>query len=202
MRRRLIVDERLRGDLDEILVRPLVIRVSKFNDQAVEKFTRQMSMAQDTRQPIIPILIDSDGGDVYGLMAMIAEIKQSEIPVATIVTGRAMSAGCALFAMGKEGHRYMSPYATLMIHEVSSHCFGKATDTGADQQETERINESIFRLMAENCGQPPEYYLDLVDKAKRVDVYLDAKQAKKHKLANHIRVPTLKTVISVETTLG
>ena len=59
-------------------------------------------------------------GEVYSLMAMISVIKHAEIPVATIVEGKAMSCGAILFSFGEEGKRFMCPHATLMIHDVSS----------------------------------------------------------------------------------
>ena len=81
----------------ELRKNPIIIRVNKFNDESAKKFSSEMALAHNTGQSIIPIVIDSYGGEVYSLMAMISAIKDAEMPVATIVEGKAMSCGAVLF---------------------------------------------------------------------------------------------------------
>ena len=109
----------------ELRFEPIVIRVNKFDEESAAKFSAQMSAAQSTGQTMIPIVIDSYGGQVYSLMSMIANIKSSKIPVATIVEGKAMSCGALLFSYGVSGYRFMDKHATIMIHDVSSGARGK-----------------------------------------------------------------------------
>ena len=71
---------------------PVTIRVNKFTEDSAAEFQRKMAMAHNTGQEIIPVIIDSYGGQVYSLMTMISAIKNSELPVATIVEGKAMTA--------------------------------------------------------------------------------------------------------------
>ena len=71
-------------------------------------------------------------------MSMIAAIKASNIPVATIVQGKAMSCGAILASFGEEGLRFMDKDATMMIHDVSSYAFGKIEDLKANAREAER----------------------------------------------------------------
>ena len=52
-------------------------------------------------------------------------------------------------------------------------------------------------MMATNCGHEDSYFMEIVDKKKHADWFLDAKEAKKHNLANHLRVPTIHIDISV-----
>ena len=68
---------------------PVVIRVRKFDEAAAKTFSDTMANAQNTGQPIVPVIIDSYGGQVYSLMSMISDIKHSRIPVATITQGKA-----------------------------------------------------------------------------------------------------------------
>ena len=72
---------------------PVIIRVNKFDEDAASEFAAKIGLAHNTGQKIIPVVIDSYGGQVYSLMSMIAAIKASELPVATIVEGKAMSCG-------------------------------------------------------------------------------------------------------------
>ena len=176
---------------------PIVIRVKKFDEAAAKEFSNQMSKAQNTGQPIIPVIIDSYGGQVYSLMSMISDIQHSKIPVATIAQGKAMSCGAILFSFGKEGKRYMDPHATLMIHDVSSMVWGKVEEIKADAKEVDRLNKKVYRMMAVNCGHPEDYFLEIVHNRGHADWFLTAEQCKSHNLANHLHVPTLKINVEV-----
>ena len=180
---------------------PVIIRVNKFNEEAVEKFTKQMDLARNSGQPIIPIVIDSYGGQVYSLMSMITEIQNCDLPVATIIEGKAMSCGAVLFSFGTEGYRFMSPNATVMIHDVSTGAWGKVEEVKADAAEADRLDQIIFKMMSQNCGKKDDYFKKLVHKKGHADWYLDPHECRKHNLCNHIRIPDLKTKIDVEISL-
>ena len=176
---------------------PVVIRVRKFDEAAAKTFSDTMANAQNTGQPIVPVIIDSYGGQVYSLMSMISDIKHSKIPVATITQGKAMSCGAILFSFGTEGHRYMDPDATMMIHDVSSMGWGKVEEIKADAEEVERLNQKVYRMMAKNCGQKEDHFLNIVHDKGHADWFLDAKECKKHNMANHLHIPELKIKASV-----
>ena len=177
---------------------PITIRVRKFDEPSAKEFSNLMNKAQNSGQPVVPVIIDSYGGQVYSLMSMISDIKHSKIPVATIVQGKAMSCGAILFSFGAEGYRYMDPDATLMIHDVSSMEIGKVEEIKASAEETERLNQKIYSMMAENCGHHKDYFLDIVHEKSHADWFLDADECKKYNLANHLRVPELKIRATVD----
>ena len=177
---------------------PVIIRVNEFNEQSASDFSKQIGLAHNTGQDVIPIVIDSYGGQVYSLMSMVAAIKDSSLPVATIIEGKAMSCGAILFSFGEEGRRYMDPNATLMIHDVSSMAWGKVEDVKVSAEETDRLNQTVYKMMARNVGHDDDYFLDKVHERGHADWFLDAKQAKKHKLANHLRIPTFYIDVSVK----
>jgi len=179
---------------------PIIIRVNKFDESSAKSFSALMRKAQNTGQPVVPVIIDSYGGQVYSLMSMISDIQHSKIPVATIVQGKAMSCGAILFSFGAQGKRFMDEDATLMIHDVSSMAWGKVEEVKVSAEETDRLNQKIYHMMAENCGQDEDYFLDIVHEKGHADWFLDAKECKKHKLANHLRVPDLKIDTTVKIT--
>lgn len=181
----------------ELRKSPVIIRVNKFDEESAKKFSEQMALAHNTGQKVIPIIIDSYGGQVYSLMSMISAIKHSEIPVATIVEGKAMSCGAILFSFGETGRRFMDADATLMIHDVSSMDMGKVEELKAGAAEADRLNNIVYTMMAQNCAKKDDYFLNIVDKKKHADWFLDANEAKKHGLANQIRVPSITVDISV-----
>ena len=176
---------------------PVVIRVRKFDEASAKTFSETMTKAQNTGQPVVPVIIDSYGGQVYSLMSMISDIKNSKVPVATIAQGKAMSCGAILFSFGTEDYRYMDPDATLMIHDVSSMGWGKVEEIKASAEEVERLNKKVYRMMAKNCGQPEDYFLNIVHDKSHADWFLDAQECKKHNMANHLHVPELKIKANV-----
>lgn len=194
------IDARVRTDEGGNLVLPTVVRVNKFDDDSVADFARSFTAVVDSGQPIVPIVIDSFGGDVYSLMAMVDIIRASKVPVATVVTGKAMSAGAVLFSCGSEGYRFVGPNATIMIHDVSTggEPDKKVEEVKADSEETTRINNRMYDVLSENCGKPVGYFMKLANAKHRVDWYLSPQDAIKHNLANHIGVPTLTFAVRAE----
>ena len=82
----------------ELRKSPIIIRVNRFDEKSANEFSHKMALAHSTGQKVIPVVIDSYGGQVYSLMSMIAAIESSELPVATIVEGKAMSCGAVLLS--------------------------------------------------------------------------------------------------------
>jgi ATP-dependent Clp protease protease subunit len=157
-----------------------------------------MASAQSTGQKVVPVIIDSYGGQVYSLMSMISAIKSSEIPVATIVEGKAMSCGAVLLSFGEQGMRFADEDATIMIHDVSSGGRGKIEELKADVAEADRLDEKIFTMMARNCGKKDDYFKKKVFNKKHADWFMDAKEAKTHGLVNHLRVPKMTVKVDVD----
>ncbi len=182
----------------ELRKTPVIVTVNKFDEKAAKDFQQQIALAHNTGQKIIPVVIDSYGGQVYSLMSMISAIKNSEIPIATIVEGKAMSCGAVLFSFGEDGLRFMDPEATVMIHDVSSMDLGKVEELKASAKEADRLNTKIYTMMARNCGKKDDYFMKIVDKKKHADWFLDAEEAKKHGMANQLRVPKLNISVSVD----
>ena len=181
---------------------PNIIYVNKFTEDSAKEFLEAMITAQGTGQKIIPIIIDSYGGEVYSLLKMVDIIKSSRVPVATICMGKAMSCGAVLLTCGAEGQRYMAPTATVMIHDVASYAMGKCEEIKAEAKEVERLNKLIFKIMADNCGKPESYFSKLVHEHGHADWFLDADEVKKHNMINHLRVPSMKIEFDAEMTFG
>lgn len=186
----LIKDLELRND-------PVVITVNEFTEESASEFSTLVSAAQNTGQKIIPVVIDSFGGQAYSLLSMIATIKSSTIPVATIVKGKAMSCGALLASFGEDGLRFMDKDSVLMIHDVSSMAFGKVEELKADARESERLNKKLYTMMARNCGKPDDYFLDLIHDKGHADWFLEAEEAKEHNIVQQLRIPQLKGKVSV-----
>lgn len=188
--------------LDDLIDIPVIIRVIKFDDDGVRIFNEDITRALYTKQPIIPIVIDSYGGLIDGCISMseiITSIRRTErIKIATIVEGKAMSSGVTLFTFGDDGYRFMAPNARLAIHQVSSSVAGKNSDIQSDANETNRINNMLFKIMAKNCKQPDDYFVKLLVSKNNSDWYMTAKEAKKHNITNHLHIPNFRINVNVK----
>lgn len=177
-----------------------------FTEESAAKFRAELNMAESharaAKQDVIPVIIDSYGGEVYSLLSMIDAIDACDMPVATIVESKAMSCGAVLFSCGAEGHRYMGPNATVMVHDVSSMAWGKLEEMKVSVTETERLSKVVFERMSKNCGHKKDYFEDLLSKKKHQDWFLDTKEAKKHNLANHLKLPIMQVDIQMTHSFG
>jgi len=182
----------------ELHYSPVIIYVNEFNNKSAKEFSQKMALAHNTGQPIIPIVIDSYGGEVYSLMNMISEIMNSDLPIMTIAQGKAMSCGAVLLSFGDDGMRYADPNATIMIHDVASGAFGKVAELKSDVKEAERLNKKIFSMVDANCNQPDDFFMKKLKEKDRADWYLTAKKAKKFNLVNHLRVPTFTVEVGIK----
>lgn len=173
----------------DIRIEPRTIWVTEFNTESAKQFTTDINEAHSTGQTVIPVVVDSFGGDVYSLLSMIADISAAELPVATIARSKAMSAGSFLTAAGTPGYRYADPECTFMIHEVGSATWGKVVDLRADTAEAQRLNRRLFDMLDRQCDQAPGYFAEQVHNNGHADLYWTANQARRHRLIDHVRIP-------------
>lgn len=186
---------------EDVVRRPKVIRVIDFDEEGLEDFEKDMDEAHWTGQPVIPIVVDSFGGSIYAVLGMVASIERARLPVATILTTKAMSAGAVLFCFGTEGYRFMHPHASLMIHDALTVQSGKVEEIRADTRHLDQMNSDLYKRVSRQLGQPADYIRDLIRKNHHVDWFLTAKEAKKHNIANHLRIPDFEVEIKVTISL-
>ncbi len=199
MRTLIEIDHRLHvEDLDDLCNLPKVIRVNEFDEKALEEFEEDMDEAHQTGQPIIPVVIDSYGGSAYGLLGMVASVESSKVPVATIVTSKAMSAGAILFSFGREGFRFMHPDACLMIHDLGGFSDGKVEDIKVTANMMDEMNQRMYSRVSVHLGHSPDFIPGLIKKHHHLDWFLTAKKAKKLNIANHLCIPTFDVKIGLD----
>lgn len=197
MKHLLQIDPLIKARHSDLVEKPVVVVVNDFDEDEAKRFTAAFSKAHNTGQTVIPVIIDSYGGDAYSVLSMVGDIEQSDLPVATIAKGKAMSAGALLLACGTQDYRYCDRNASIMIHEVSVETDGRNTDVQATAKETDRLNKQLLKMIAEKCKQSKDYFIELIKHNGNVDWYLTPQDAKKHKIIDHIGVPTMVTEVTV-----
>lgn len=90
-----------------------------------------------------------------------------------------------------------------MLHDINGAGAprGKIEDFKVDVKQMEHLNIMLYKRMASHIGHHENYFLNLV-KHRNVDLYMTAKDAKKHKIANHLRIPTFDISIKLEMNLN
>lgn len=186
---------------EPLIQQPIIIKVTEFNEKAYASFAEEFQKAVDSRQAVIPINIDSYGGQVYALMGMLELIRTSPVPVATYVATKAMSCGAVLFSAGTEGYRFISPNGTVLVHQVSSAAWGKVEDIVVSAEHTVSLNKRLLGILSKNCGHDAGYFTKRLLENGNADLFYDAKAAQKHNLANIIKTPTFKVTVAQTVTV-
>ena len=178
------------------------ILVNEFSEYGVKCFKADFDDIKHSNLPIIPILIDSFGGEIYSLLAMLDILATADRPVATIALGKAMSCGSILLASGSKGLRFIGPHSTVMIHDAGSVSFGKIEDLKADVGEAERLNIKIFGILNEKCGKKAGYFQKIVAEKKHANWYLTPEEALKHGVVDKIGIPTIDSGFQIDVATG
>ena len=96
-----------------------------------------------TPKPIY-LHINSFGGGVFAAFAAIDFIKQSSIPVHTIIEGASASAATLMSVVGEK--RYIRPHASMLIHQLSSRFGGKLTEIEDDYKNVQQMHDTIKNI--------------------------------------------------------
>jgi len=170
--------------------KPKSVWVTEFNTESVEEFYNDyVDLEHDPMIQIVPIFINSFGGQVYSMIAKRDIIKSSDKPTATIALGKAMSCGASLLAAGTKGMRFASPDTRILIHEVSSMSRGKATDIKEDAVQIQALNNLMLSNLAIDTGIHVDKWKKEMSKRGNADWVLTAPEAIKWGIIDHIGVP-------------
>jgi ATP-dependent protease ClpP protease subunit len=173
---------------------PEVVHVNKFDDGTIKSLGESIAKAHKNKQKYLPVFIETWGGSAYHLLGLISLIENSPVEIHTIVCGRAMSAGAILFCFGKK--RFLADGGYLMFHDMSAMEWGKTDTIIASTKQLEKLRDEMYKRTAKAVGKPSNYFLKKMKDKQNNDWFLDAKEAKKEKIATNVGIPTyrVKTV--------
>jgi len=133
----------------------------------------------------LTLVICSPGGDFSVCMALIDTMKSSKIPIHTVGLGMIASCGLLMFITGEKGHRILTPNTSILSHQYSWGSRGKEHELFATVKEFELTGKRLINHYKKCTG------LSEVDIKKYLlppqDVWLNAKEAKKHGLCDKIK---------------
>jgi ATP-dependent Clp protease protease subunit len=145
-------------DIGTVLLENRIINlVGQVNDELSYAIcSALLVLDEDDHDKPIQMFINSPGGSVMAGLAIIDVMNTIKAPVYTIVTGLAASMGAAILSAGEEGHRMALPNATVMLHQVSAGEHGNIQDMRVGLEFTEKLNDRLMTMIAENCGKTKE----------------------------------------------
>jgi len=126
-----------------------IIWVTEFNPSASSQFCANLlrESKKDLNRPII-IYINSPGGQVFDLLAMMACMDSVPNPKVTVGMGQAMSCGAVL--LGHGDIRFAAPNCQIMVHEISAGAGGNIQDLNTEAQYLMQLHKLFTKIMAED----------------------------------------------------
>jgi ATP-dependent Clp protease protease subunit len=137
----------------------------------------------DREDPHMPIefYINSPGGSVVDGLALYDVIHTISAPVNTTCVGTAASMGAILLTAGT-GTRAALPNSRIMIHQVSSGARGTAADLRIQMAETDKLENTLYKILAEKTGKTIKQIAKDCDR----DYYMSAEEAKAYGLIDTV----------------
>jgi len=130
----------------------------------------------------IQLYINSPGGSVYAGLGIYDTMQYIGPDVATICTGVALSMSAVLLCAGTKGKRAALRHARVMIHQTSGGMQGTAADLDINTRQILKIQQDLYRIIAEHSGQPYER----VDEASNRDYWMTAPEAKEFGMVDEV----------------
>ncbi|OUU18597.1 MAG: hypothetical protein CBC05_01670 [Crocinitomicaceae bacterium TMED45] len=155
-------------------------------EENVAKAIKWIVTANLNKKPkrTLKLYINSTGGDLYEAFALIDVIRNSYHHISTIGIGAVMSAAFLVFAIGKQGERYIGKNTGIMNHQHSDSMESKMHDMRSAMKENNNCELRCLNILREATG------MSLQDVRKKLntpsDQYFTAKQLVDLKIADHI----------------
>jgi ATP-dependent Clp endopeptidase proteolytic subunit ClpP len=130
----------------------------------------------------IMLHIKSYGGSIYAGLAGMDTILdlRNRVPIYTIVEGCSASAGTFLSCVGTK--RFIRRNAWMLIHQLSSGCWGKYAEIKDEVENLDRLMEQIKKIYKEHTKVP----MKELDGILKRDIWWDAETCLKYKLVDEI----------------
>jgi ATP-dependent Clp protease protease subunit len=152
------------------------------NDKMMAITQAQLLFLDNLEISDIKLHISSPGGSVLSGLGIVDVMNYISSDVVTVNMGLAASMGSILLSSGVKGKRATLKHSRVMIHQVSSAAQGVISDMEISFKETEKYNNVLFEILAENTGKTKEQIL--ID-ANR-DFWLNAEEALAYGIVDEI----------------
>jgi ATP-dependent Clp protease protease subunit len=112
----------------------------------------------------ITLILDSYGGEIDSMFAIVDMMEIIMPPVRTICLGKAMSAAAIIFLYGQKGRRFMTKHSRLMLHQASSFSSGTVSDIVIDTEEIKFLQEQMIHELVKRCSLKEKDIRNIIDR--------------------------------------
>ena len=161
------------------VTRPKILKLNKFLfNLNVNMVSKSSSLEYDP--PPIKLHINSYGGSVFAGFAALDYIKNSKVPVHTVIDGCAASAATLMSVVGS--HRQMHRHACMLVHQLSGAMWGKFQEMEDDFENSKMLMEKIKNIYKEHTKIPKRE----MDKILKHDLWWEAEKCLQYGLIDEI----------------
>jgi ATP-dependent Clp protease protease subunit len=100
----------------------------------------------------LELYVNTVGGDLYEMFALIDIMKNSYHNISTVGIGAVMSAGFMIFASGTKGYRWIGRNTGCMNHQHSDSLDAKMHDMRAQMKENQNCELRCLNILREATG--------------------------------------------------
>ena len=178
------------GDLNEDKAKDITLSLVALRTTGKEEIPED---PEDIDSPIkeviykpIDFYISTWGGDALGMFAIYDAMRmvREDCVINTFGMGKVMSAGVLLLASGTKGHRKIGANCRVMLHAVAGGNWGPIHNLENEMEEMRWIQEQHTNALVKESDLTKKHLKKLLD--RKVNVYLDAKQAVEFGIADEI----------------
>ncbi|WP_114558722.1 ClpP family protease [Desertihabitans aurantiacus] len=169
--------------VEELLDQRILLLDGELDDTGgTQLCARMVLLAARNPTADIALWINSPGGSVPAMLAIMDTMRMVPNPVTTLALGMAASAGQFLLSAGTPGRRYVLPHSKVLLHQGSAGIGGSAVDIELQAEDLRAIRDTVLGLTAVHTGQTPERIF--ADSLR--DHWYDAEEAREYGFVDHI----------------
>jgi len=140
-----------------LLANRIVFLGTAIDDQVANLIVAQLlHLESEHADQDIALYINSPGGDMIGLFAILDTMRFINPDVVTICVGQAASAAAVLLAAGAPGKRFALPNSRVLIHQPHGGAQGQSTDMELAVAEMVEMRRRMIDVLVDATGQPRE----------------------------------------------
>ena len=134
----------------------------------------------DCEPPNIYLHINSNGGCLLSAMATVDAIKNSRVPIISIVEGCAASAATIISMVCHK--RYITPNSFMLIHQLSTGMYGKYEELKDDFTNDTTFMERLYALYREHTNMNDKKIKSVLTR----DIWWDMKECTENGLVDGV----------------
>ncbi len=146
-----------RRTAEELLAQRVLLLDQPLDDENGSQLCAQLVLLADEDPTTdISLWINSPGGSVPAMLAIMDTMRLVPNDVSTVALGMAYSAGQFLLCTGTPGKRFVLPHAKVLMHQGSAGIGGYAPDIELQAEDLRSVRDTVLALIASATGQPLE----------------------------------------------